>query len=224
MQQSWSTLLFVSLGVNSVLGTPITKDDSAAALVKRGDPSGVTVAMAPGNSPDCSGKVWSPDELIAAIQQATDYEATQNYQGRPLLPPLRLSFSSPIILGVAANAQVGKDSYPHEFKNRPQTSLNPIKWLFDSPESFDFPNCPTGPLLEFPLMRDTSNTLTFQGGKNRPGKNNPDRVIFTFQSNVAATYCGVITHQKEEDDGILDLDWWDGEMYTGDFRGCNPLF
>ncbi|CAF9902799.1 MAG: hypothetical protein HETSPECPRED_000012 [Heterodermia speciosa] len=199
MQQSWSTLLFVSLGVNSVLGTPITKDDSAAVLVKRGDPSGVTVAMAPGNSPDCGGKVWSPDELIAAIQQATDYEATQNYQG--------------------------KDSYPHEFKNRPQTSLNPIKWLFDSPESFDFPNCPTGPLLEFPLMRDTSNTLIFQGGKNRPGKNNPDRVIFTFQSNVAATYCGVITHQKEDDDdGILDLDWWEGEMYTGDFRGCNPLF
>ena len=73
-------------------------------------------------------------------------------------------------------------------------------------------------------MRDTSNTAIFQGGKNRPGKNDPDRVIFTFQSGVGATYCGVITRPKEEDDGIFDLDWWDGEMYTGDFRRCNPLF
>ncbi|KAG7006591.1 hypothetical protein G7Y79_00014g037660 [Physcia stellaris] len=197
MQQSWSTLLLASLSATSVLATPITRDDSAAAVAKR-DPAAVVIAMAPGASPDCGGKVWSPAELTAAIQQAADYETNNNYQG--------------------------KDSYPHEFKNRPQTSLNPIKWLFDSPPSFDFPNCPTGPLLEFPLMRDTSNTAIFKGGKNRPGKNNPDRVIFTYQSDTAATYCGVITHQKEEDDNDDIFDWFEGEMYTGDFRGCNPLF
>lgn len=80
MQQSWSTLLLASLSAAGVLATPMTRDDSAAALAKR-DPAGVTVAMAPGASPDCTGKVWSPDELIAAIQQATDYKATDSYQG-----------------------------------------------------------------------------------------------------------------------------------------------
>ena len=88
MQQGWSTLLLVSLSVRSVLATPIAKNDPATALMKR-DLTGVVVAMAPGNFPDCGGKVWSPDELIAAIQQATEYEATDNHQG--WLLPLRFS-------------------------------------------------------------------------------------------------------------------------------------
>ena len=40
------------------------------------------------------------------------------------------------------------------------------------------------------VHRETSNTAHFQSGKNRSGKNNHDRVIFTFQRDVAAMYCG----------------------------------
>lgn len=86
MQQRWSTILFASLSATSVLATPIAKHDSTTAFAKR-EPPPVIVAMAPGNSPDCGGKVWSPDELIAAIQQATTYKATDNYQGKFLTRP-----------------------------------------------------------------------------------------------------------------------------------------
>ena len=45
------------------------------------------------------------------------------------------------VLCVLTNSLSGKDQYPHTFENRPQKSANPLKWLFEDGETFDFPNC-----------------------------------------------------------------------------------
>ena len=64
-------------------------------------------------------------------------------------------------------------------------------------------------------MRDTSRNQLYTGGpNNRPGPNNPDRVIFTYQGPTAATYCGVISHKGTDE----------ADLFTGDFVGCNPLY
>lgn len=115
------------------------------------------------------------------------------------------------------NRHTGKDKYPHPFHNRPQRSTNDFINMFEGPTApIVFPNCPSGTLLEYPLMRDTTKMKNYTPGQtsNKPGKNNPDRVIFTSDSPTGATYCGVITH-----DGIDDA-----QLFTGDFLSCHPLF
>ncbi len=65
-------------------------------------------------------------------------------------------------------------------------------------------------------MRDTSKMRYYTPGQtdNQPGKDNPDRVIFTSDSPTDATYCGVVTH-----DGIDDA-----QLFKEDFVSCEPLF
>lgn len=84
MQMMRSVVLFASLNAIGVLATPIAHSTSGTESQKR-DPGSVVVASSPGNSPMCDGKIWSPTDLVGAIQQATDYKANGQYQGGRML-------------------------------------------------------------------------------------------------------------------------------------------
>ena len=83
MQLSWVHVILASLSATELLATPIARNGPATN--EKRDPAAVTIASEPGNSPMCDSKIWSPDDLKAAIQQATDYKANNQYQGMSLL-------------------------------------------------------------------------------------------------------------------------------------------
>ncbi|KAI4254142.1 MAG: hypothetical protein L6R42_007316, partial [Xanthoria sp. 1 TBL-2021] len=159
----------------------------SSAQIDRRAPADVTVNTPPQTTVTCGGtKTWDSAYLQGAIKQATDFKAQNLLQG--------------------------KDKYPHVYENRPQQYLDGS----GTQAPFIFPNCPTGELLEFPLMRDTTRYTYYSPGKtsNAPGTNNPDRVIMTYQGPTEATYCGVITHDGAEAKGL----------YKSDFLACDPLY
>ncbi|KAG6917985.1 hypothetical protein DXG01_016995 [Tephrocybe rancida] len=71
---------------------------------------------------------------------------------------------------------------------------------FSNHEKIHFSNCPSGPWIEFPLMRDyTSFNPNFKPEEpallQKPGEDNPARVIFQVATGFGtARFCGVITH------------------------------
>ncbi|KAL8645492.1 MAG: hypothetical protein Q9226_007277, partial [Calogaya cf. arnoldii] len=143
----------------------------SSTQIDRRAPVDVTVNTPPQNTVTCGGvKIWDSADLKGAIKQATDFKAQGLYQGR--------------------------DKFPNTFNNRPQQKMD--KSYTQPPHTFS--NCPSGELLEYPLMRDTSRGVYYSPGQttNRPGPNNQDRVIMTYQGPTEATYCGVITHDGAE--------------------------
>jgi hypothetical protein len=66
-----------------------------------------------------------------------------------------------------------------------------------------FPNCPSGPWYEFPLMADGK---TLYDPPKAPGYGNPARVIFQYTDGTTAHFCGAITHATAAG--------------TGDFISC----
>ncbi|KAL8756208.1 MAG: hypothetical protein Q9199_003090 [Rusavskia elegans] len=174
----------------------------------------VTVNTPPQTTVTCGGtKTWDSAYLQGAIKQATDFKAQNLLQGNSIPLHSPHAKSAPLFLECSqANTQPGKDKYPHVYENRPQQYLDGS----GTQAPFIFPNCPTGELLEFPLMRDTTRYTYYSPGKtsNSPGTNNPDRVIMTYQGPTEATYCGVITHDGAEAKGL----------YKSDFLACDPLY
>lgn len=71
---------------------------------------------------------------------------------------------------------------PKDFANHPDSTTG---------LRLNFPNCPTGPWLEFPLMSDGK---TIFSGSKPPGEKNPSRVIFQYTDAKTAKFCGAVTH------------------------------
>ncbi|KAI4223026.1 MAG: hypothetical protein L6R36_005717 [Xanthoria steineri] len=177
---------FILIGALGTITSWATPTPSSVQVDKR-VPADVTVNTPPQNTVTCAGvKTWDSAYMQEAIRQATDFKAQGLLQG--------------------------KDDYPHVFHNRPQQYLDGS----GTQPPFVFPNCPTGELLEFPLVRDQSRFVYYSPGKtkNKPGTNNPDRVIFTYQGPTEATYCGVLTHDGTEAK----------KLWKSDFLACDPLY
>jgi hypothetical protein len=64
--------------------------------------------------------------------------------------------------------------------------------------TLNFPNCPSGPWYEFPLMADGT---TLYSPPKAPGTGNPARVIFQFSSDTTAQFCGAVTHSSSTNIG-----------------------
>ena len=79
-----------------------------------------------------------------------------------------------------------------------------------------FPNCPSGPWYEFPLMADGH---TLYDPPRAPGQGNPARVIFAYTSSTTAHFCGAITHAAAAGHGdFISCTWECGYMaLSGDF-------
>ncbi|KAJ4420651.1 hypothetical protein N0V82_004216 [Gnomoniopsis sp. IMI 355080] len=78
---------------------------------------------------------------------------------------------------------------PKDFANHPDSTTG-LK--------LHFPNCPTGPWLEFPLMSDGKTVFS---GSKPPGEANPARVIFQYTDAKTAKFCGAVTHSTKTSRG-----------------------